>query len=399
MLRKNPTRAIGKRFRELCAVNSMSGAVADEAIAIIKEYKNHSEIINAHLPFQLPPIMLVYANDSPLNRTVARELLQSNCVVVTDKYFGGRTLLHVACERGDHATGIMLLAKNVIDANARTGKGWTALHLATTSNSEPLVSELIKDLALDVNAQLSSGMTALIMALKNDFAIARIILSHPNINVGAVFHDSKTNERTCALTTLVFDTNYTNRQLGAELLQTILCKPGVDVDFRFDGPNGKTLVCANGFFPSVEVELKQKSCPNSYNGSTALIIAAHSGFNEAVDVLLQRMPRLDIHNDAGRDAYSGAQEVIRSAITTESARRAACWERRKHTIFARTHAATFLYHNRYARDLTAFVVRGVYVDNAENNKLTDADRKQLDAHNREIVNHVYDKEINARKRR
>src|SRR3990167_6902537 len=109
-------RKIGHHLQKLCKTSPMDGATADEIIKIIREHQFDSEVINAHYPGQMPPIMCAYWDWSDLNRAIVEEFLKTKCVDVSCIYSKNkRTLLHVAASRGHDKIGLALFERNVID--------------------------------------------------------------------------------------------------------------------------------------------------------------------------------------------------------------------------------------------------------------------------------------------
>tara|TARA_R110000868_G_scaffold306686_4_gene567917 strand:- start:787 stop:1728 length:942 start_codon:yes stop_codon:yes gene_type:complete len=277
-------RKIGRKLRKLCSKQPMDGVIVDEAIAIIRKYNDEPRVINSHTLGGLPPIMLAYSQDNPLNYAITVELLKTDCIDTTFTYPDKCTLLHRAAHRGDNNLTEMLLKKNRIDINARDSHGYTALMYASHLEDSTQVAALLKLDHTDVNAKTKNGITALIIASQRKYLLtsAELLAQHPDIDVDAIFEkgELRTNALCEILIRQMCDTDFymdyskdvpdpsesrKRNKLKSTIIKNIIDK-STDLSFRYHGrPNVKTEYTSN-FWAKHPRREKTTYHPNKYTG-------------------------------------------------------------------------------------------------------------------------------------
>jgi len=81
---------------------------------------------------------------------------------------GGRTALHIACEKGQDSIVSYLLAHPDIDVNQKTMNEWTPFHNVCLSGSDSCARLLLCDFRVKVNEPGKNGRTPLWCAAHND---------------------------------------------------------------------------------------------------------------------------------------------------------------------------------------------------------------------------------------
>lgn len=331
----------------------MDGATADEIIHIIREHQFDPEVINAHLPGQMTPIMCAYWDHcqvGDLNYAIVEEFLKTRCVDVSHAYFNKRTLLHAAAMRGHDKIANALLERNVIDINARDCDGSTALIFA---------ADLAPELALK-------------------------LLEYINIDVSAVSHDRQTTERRTALHAVILSWNYTDVN-KAFVVEKMLMKQGNIVDTRYYGPLQPVQVETFWAY-NVTKNIKK----NGLDGFTPLMLAAKYGHENVVRLLLQTNANCELHDDKGQTAVNVSfNDNITRMINGEINRRASHWPRCKNTLFGMTIASMYFQRRGVPKDVAAIITQNIV--ESTGNGLSAEDKRLFAAHNHEIVNHAYER--------
>ncbi|KAK7011813.1 ankyrin-3 [Biomphalaria glabrata] len=191
---------------------------------------------------------------------------------------------------------IKLLIDNGASVNQKCKDGYLPLSLAASSNRDAVITHLIKKGA-DVNGVDSRyGMTPLMhAAIAGNVYIVRQLLKYN------------------ATIDILDDGDYSALMLAAQLKKPLvvsaLIQEGADVNMvsGFDGKSALILATESNCCDTINILLENGadvnfSKPFNKRGTTALMIAAHNGFKDAVDTLLYYNADIDLRDEDGHTA-------------------------------------------------------------------------------------------------
>jgi ankyrin repeat protein len=246
---------------------------------------------------------------------------------------GGLAALHLAAREGDIESARALLDGGA-DVNQVTEYGWTPLLTAINNRNYALASMLL-DRGADPNIANKGGWTPLYIATDNrnieggDYPVPKPDLDHLEIITKLLDKGADANARVKedTLTRTIFTMQWffedgatafaRAAQSSDTTLMKLLLKYGADP--RLATRNGDTAITLAGGIGWVEGVTYERSReenvealrmlldlgldPNTANseGRTALMGAALKGRNEAIQLLVDRGARLDLHDHGSRD--------------------------------------------------------------------------------------------------
>jgi ankyrin repeat protein len=246
---------------------------------------------------------------------------------------GGLSALHFAAREGDVESAKALLDGGA-DVNQVTEYGWTPL-LTAINNRNYALASLLMDRNADPNIANKGGWTPLYIATDNrnieggDYPVPKPDLDHLEIITKLLDKGARPNARVKedTLTRTIFTMQWffengatafaRAAQSSDTVLMKLLLKYGADP--RLATANGDTALTLAGGIGWVEGVTYERSReenveairmlldlgldPNTANaeGRTALMGAALKGRNEAIQLLVDRGARLDLHDHGSRD--------------------------------------------------------------------------------------------------
>jgi len=246
---------------------------------------------------------------------------------------GGLAALHLAAREGDIESARALLDGGA-DVNQITEYGWTPL-LTAINNRNYALASLLMDRGADPNIANKGGWTPLYIATDNrnieggDYPVPKPDLDHLEIITKLLEKGADPNARVKedTLTRTIFTMQWffedgaTAFARAAQSSDTALMKLLLkyNADPRLATRNGDTAITLAGGIGWVEGVTYERSReenvealrmlldlgldPNTANseGRTALMGAALKGRNEAIQLLVDRGARLDLHDHGSRD--------------------------------------------------------------------------------------------------
>jgi uncharacterized protein len=246
---------------------------------------------------------------------------------------GGLTALHLAAREGDIESARALLDGGA-DVNQVTEYGWTPL-LTAINNRNYALASLLMDRGANPNIANKGGWTPLYIATDNrnieggDYPVPKPDLDHLEIITKLLEKGADPNARVKedTLTRTIFTMQWffedgaTAFARAAQSSDTALMKLLLkyNADPRLATRNGDTAITLAGGIGWVEGVTYERSReenvealrmlldlgldPNTANseGRTALMGAALKGRNEAIQLLVDRGARLDLHDHGSRD--------------------------------------------------------------------------------------------------
>jgi len=246
---------------------------------------------------------------------------------------GGLAALHLAAREGDIESARALLDGGA-DVNQITEYGWTPL-LTAINNRNYALASLLMDRGADPNIANKGGWTPLYIATDNrnieggDYPVPKPDLDHLEIITKLLEKGADSNARVKedTLTRTIFTMQWffedgaTAFARAAQSSDTALMKLLLkyNADPRLATRNGDTAITLAGGIGWVEGVTYERSReenvealrmlldlgldPNTANseGRTALMGAALKGRNEAIQLLVDRGARLDLHDHGSRD--------------------------------------------------------------------------------------------------
>ena len=246
---------------------------------------------------------------------------------------GGLSALHLAAREGDIESARALLDGGA-DVNQVTEYGWTPL-LTAINNRNYALASLLLDRGADPSIANKGGWTPLYIATDNrnieggDYPVPKPDLDHLEIITKLLDKGANPNDRVKddTLTRTIFTMQWffengatafaRAAQSSDTVLMKLLLKYGADP--RLATMNGDTAITLAGGIGWVEGVTYERSReenvealrmlldlgldPNTANseGRTALMGAALKGRNEAIQLLVDRGARLDLHDHGSRD--------------------------------------------------------------------------------------------------
>ena len=246
---------------------------------------------------------------------------------------GGLAALHLAAREGDIESARALLDGGA-DVNQVTEYGWTPL-LTAINNRNYALASLLLDRGADPSIANKGGWTPLYIATDNrnieggDYPVPKPDLDHLEIITKLLDKGANPNARVKddTLTRTIFTMQWffengatafaRAAQSSDTALMKLLLKYGADP--RLATMNGDTAITLAGGIGWVEGVTYERSReenvealrmlldlgldPNTANneGRTALMGAALKGRNEAIQLLVDRGARLDLHDHGSRD--------------------------------------------------------------------------------------------------
>ncbi len=246
---------------------------------------------------------------------------------------GGLSALHLAAREGDIESARALLDGGA-DVNQVTEYAWTPL-LTAINNRNYALASLLLDRSADPNIANKGGWTPLYIATDNrnieggDYPVPKPDLDHLEIITRLLDKGANPNARVKedTLTRTIFTMQWffengatafaRAAQSSDTALMKLLLKYGADP--RLATVNGDTAITLAGGIGWVEGVTYERSReenvealrilldlgldPNTANseGRTALMGAALKGRNEAIQLLVDRGARLDLHDHGSRD--------------------------------------------------------------------------------------------------
>ncbi len=246
---------------------------------------------------------------------------------------GGLSALHLAAREGDIESARALLDGGA-DVNQVTEYGWTPL-LTAINNRNYALASLLLDRGADPSIANKGGWTPLYIATDNrnieggDYPVPKPDLDHLEIITKLLDKGANPNGRVKddTLTRTIFTMQWffengatafaRAAQSSDTVLMKLLLKYGADP--RLATMNGDTAITLAGGIGWVEGVTYERSReenvealrmlldlgldPNTANseGRTALMGAALKGRNEAIQLLVDRGARLDLHDHGSRD--------------------------------------------------------------------------------------------------
>jgi ankyrin repeat protein len=191
----------------------------------------------------------------------------------------GKTLLHVASDKGHEKLLAKLLAHPGIDINAKDNYGYTALVLASDRGYQKIVSKLLAYPGIDINYKSQYGYTALgLSCINGRNNTVETLLADPRIE--------KNGPSQKGSTPLILAAMYGH----SKIVKQLVASPGVHINAQNDyGYNALMAASEYGFEKSVETLLQQPGIEingKDHSGKTALASASMYGHFKCVEKLL-----------------------------------------------------------------------------------------------------------------
>ncbi|USO00711.1 MAG: ankyrin repeat domain-containing protein [Alphaproteobacteria bacterium] len=192
-----------------------------------------------------------------------------------------------------------ILIESGAEIDAKDSHDKTALMYAIESNNEALVKTFIEKGA-DVNNVDTSGYTTLIYAVKVGNVKILDMLLQSKITVD-VIDEAIINIRGSELTALM----YASLEGHADIVNSLI-KSGADVNMNLDGAMALMYASLEGHANIVESLITSGADVNIGSDSTPLIVAAESGHQQIVEILIDKDPEIDATNEEGKTALINA---------------------------------------------------------------------------------------------
>ncbi|MBY0405691.1 MAG: ankyrin repeat domain-containing protein, partial [Cyanobacteria bacterium] len=199
--------------------------------------------------------------------------------LLSQRNLEGKTLLHVASDKGHEKLLAKLLAHPGIDINAMDNYGYTALVLASDRGYQKIVSKLLAYPGIDINYRSQYGYTALgLSCINGRNNTVETLLADPRIE--------KNGPSQKGSTPLILAAMYGH----SKIVKQLVASPGVHINAQNDyGYNALMAASEHGYRKCVETLLQQPGIEinaKDYTGKTALALASMYGHFKCVEKLL-----------------------------------------------------------------------------------------------------------------
>jgi len=259
---------------------------------------------------QHPEEQITSQNNNPDNRTplmiaaslgpldAVKELLKHHYPGINLKDKNGATALMFAITSGNIETVREMLQHQTIDVNTKNNESMTALMFAVDSGNSEIIKELLKHPKIDINQFDSSGNSALLRAIEADppkTEVIKILLSDQRTLVNL---QQNIFPRRKGYTALMLAIQAHN----TELTNVLLARQDIDVTTKNSfGVSALTVAAKSGNNRAVTLLLPKLTAQelnhtDSVFGNNALMWAATTGHIEVVRQLLEQ-PNININQE------------------------------------------------------------------------------------------------------